>query len=329
MKITDIYANTFPALRIDPPAMADIDRPRLMRRMKSPAYRTGFRETNIIPYQHAPFDMRWVHVDPLSYPPHSERRSYLELAAAGASWIGLPAAGAPFLAQTVAASDARMIPTRSNLSRDARHYLLRLGLNEEDLFHHVVAWLTATRDASRIPLPEDRAKMRMSAVLGQRVARLFHADESLMTRPQDPELRAIGVPTRVGKEARMLRGSVLRVEDPRIEKRPVTGDELPLLGQETCDVYLNEKAYFRNVPIAVWEHGALREWLAARHVAILERPLARDEAAHFSSAARRITSLLLLAPSLAHNAELLAAPPERAAASMPSYVRTRESPYAS
>lgn len=330
MKITDIYANTFPALRLDPPAMADIDRPRLIRRMKSPAHRAGFRETNILPYQHAPFDMRWVHIDPASYPAQSERRSYLELAGTGTAWIGLPPGGAPFFAWTAVASDARMIPTQANLSREARHYLLRLGLNEEDLFHHVVAWLAATGDASRIPVPEDRTKLRMSAVLGQRVARLFHADDSLMTRAQEPELRSIAVPTRVGKEARMLRGSVLLVEEPRITVRPFALDEPPLLGEQTCDVYLNEKAYWRNVPLATWEHGALRDWLSARHSAALERPLGRDEAAHFSSAARRITSLLALAPALAQNAELLAAAtPGRPALSPPPAVRTRESPYAS
>ncbi|HEV7920690.1 MAG TPA: hypothetical protein VGR02_07855 [Thermoanaerobaculia bacterium] len=332
MKITDIYANTFPALRIDTPAAADIDRPRLIRRIKSPAYRHGFREANIIPYQHAPFDLRWVHVDPSSYPAQSERRSYLEQVAAGTEWIGLPASGAPFFARIAAAGDARMIATRANLTREARHYLLRLGLNEEDLFHHVVAWLAATRDASRIPLPEDRAKLRMSASLGQRVSRLFNPDESLMTRPQEPELRSIAAPTRVGKEARMLRGSVLRVEEPRVTVRPFAADELPALtdfGDQTCDIHLNEKAYWKNVPLPVWEHGALRDWLHARRASALERPLNRDEAAHFSTSARRIASLLLLAPALAHNAELLAVSPDRPPLSRPPLVRTRESPFAS
>ncbi|HKO55923.1 MAG TPA: hypothetical protein VJ276_08595 [Thermoanaerobaculia bacterium] len=348
MKITDIYATTFPALRIDSAAVADVDRPRLIRRMKSPARRTGFREANIIPYQHAPFDMRWVHVDPASYPLQSERRSYLEHAAAGTEWIALPTAAAPFFSRAVVAGDARMIAaqvinhewseplrrsviTRApNITREARHYLLRHGWGEEDLFHHVVAWLAATRDAHRIPLPDDRGRLRISALLGYRVARLFSADESLITRPQEPELRAIGAPTRVGKEARMLRGSVLLIDDlwqdaERVVARPYADDELlalgdyadatgtgvsellEILGEQTCDVHLNEKAYWKNVPLAVWRRGELRDWIRARHASALERPLSRDEAVHFSNAARRIASLLLLAPALAQNAELVGA----------------------
>ncbi|MBV9496190.1 MAG: hypothetical protein JOZ54_18220 [Acidobacteria bacterium] len=365
MKIAEIYASSFSALRLELPELADVDRPRLIRRMKSPMHRAEYHEHHILPYQHAPFDVRWVHVATLANP-------YLELAASGADWIAMPTGGKPFVTRHVVLGDARMIPAQvivrewsdsarravvsrvPNLTRDAHNYLLRHGASEEDLFHHVAAWLVAGADANRIPFPDDRAKLRASAHLGHRLTRAFCADDSLMARAQEPELRAIGVPTRIGKEARMLRGSVLLVDDAwrdgeRIVIRPYADDELAalqdfagatgnavadvlaLLGEQTCDVQLNEKAFWKNVPLAVWKRGELRDWLRARHASALERPLSRDEVAHFSNAARRITSLCLLAPSLARNADHLGvhASHLRTMSAPPQAIRTRETPFAS
>ena len=54
--VHDLFSGSFPALR---PAAADVDRPRLMRRMRGSA----FRESNVMPYVHRPFDTRWLYVD--------------------------------------------------------------------------------------------------------------------------------------------------------------------------------------------------------------------------------------------------------------------------
>ena len=75
--------------------------------------------------------------------------------------------------------------------------------------------------------------------------------------------------------------------------------EGPALGETTFDVYLNDRAYWRNVPAAVWDYKlggyqVLKKWLSYRERAILRRPLTPDEIHHFTNTARRIAAILLL-----------------------------------
>ena len=75
--------------------------------------------------------------------------------------------------------------------------------------------------------------------------------------------------------------------------------EGPALGETTFDVYLNDRAYWRNVPAAVWDYKlggyqVLKKWLSYRERAILGRPLTPDEIHHFTTTARRIAAILLL-----------------------------------
>ena len=95
----------------------------------------------------------------------------------------------------------------------------------------------------------------------------------------------------------------------RVVQRPYTHDELQdlnttqgSLGETTCDVHLNDRAYWRNVPAAVWDYKlggyqVLKKWLSYRERAILRRPLNPDEIAHFTTTARRIAAILLLTHS--------------------------------
>ena len=88
-----------------------------------------------------------------------------------------------------------------------------------------------------------------------------------------------------------------------------TGDGFPVkpgmtvegsaLGETTFDVYLNDRAYWRNVPAAVWDYKlggyqVLKKWLSYREHAVLGRPLTPDEIHHFTQTARRIAAILLL-----------------------------------
>jgi Type ISP C-terminal specificity domain len=78
------------------------------------------------------------------------------------------------------------------------------------------------------------------------------------------------------------------------------------LGEETCDVYLNEDAYWKNVPMRVWDftiggYQLLKKWLSYRETKLLGRVLTTDEAYYFSDMVRRIASLCLLEPSLDAN----------------------------
>ena len=90
----------------------------------------------------------------------------------------------------------------------------------------------------------------------------------------------------------------------RVVERPYTaperaalGEAAPTLGDTTFDVYLNDRAYWRNVPAAVWHYKlggyqVLKKWLSYRERPILHRPLLPEEVQHFTNTARRITAIL-------------------------------------
>ena len=78
-----------------------------------------------------------------------------------------------------------------------------------------------------------------------------------------------------------------------------TGNPPTILGDTTFDIYLNDRAYWRNVPAAVWTYKlggyqVLKKWLSYRESAVLGRPLKPEEVQHFTNTARRITAILLL-----------------------------------
>lgn len=71
------------------------------------------------------------------------------------------------------------------------------------------------------------------------------------------------------------------------------------LGVTTFDIHLNDAAYWRNVPSAVWNYKlggyqVLKKWLSYREQRVLGRPLKSDEVAHFMNTARRIAAILQL-----------------------------------
>ena len=81
-------------------------------------------------------------------------------------------------------------------------------------------------------------------------------------------------------------------------ERAALGDSVGVLGENTVDVYLNEDAYWRNVPAAVWEYKlggyqVLKKWLSYRERSVLGRALLPEEVQHFMNAARRIAAILL------------------------------------
>ena len=81
---------------------------------------------------------------------------------------------------------------------------------------------------------------------------------------------------------------------------------LSLLGHATHDIYLNDTAYWRNVPERVWDftiggYQVLKKWLSYREHALLGRPLTIDEAREVTHTARRLAALILLQPELDAN----------------------------
>ena len=79
--------------------------------------------------------------------------------------------------------------------------------------------------------------------------------------------------------------------------KPGMTDEGAALGDTTFDIYLNDRAYWRNVPAAVWRYKlggyqVLKKWLSYRERTILGRSLRLEEVEHFTHTARRIAAVL-------------------------------------
>ena len=81
------------------------------------------------------------------------------------------------------------------------------------------------------------------------------------------------------------------------EEREALGDAISVLGDKTYDIYLNDRAYWRNVPANVWAYKlggyqVLKKWLSYRDRKVLGRSLLPDEVQHFAEVARRISAIL-------------------------------------
>ena len=182
----------------------------------------------------------------------------------------------------------------------------------------------------RIPLPgwpdgvADGAAdaLAESAGRGRQLAALLDSDTpvaGVTTGTLRPELSAIAVPmtTDGGNMAgddfavsvgwgHFGSGEVVMPGQGRVEQRDYTADEraargnaVPTLGDTTFDVYLNERAYWRNVPAAVWNYQlggyqVLKKWLSYRESKVLGRSLQPEEVQHFTDTARRIAAILQL-----------------------------------
>ena len=230
---------------------------------------------------------------------------------------------------------------RANLSATAQRYLDALGLNVEDLFHHVIATLHdhAYRAANagalrmewpRIPLPgwpDGNAPgaaeaLAASAARGRELAALLDSDTpvaGVTTGALRPEWASIAVPSTTdggnmagddfavtagwghfGTGDAVMSGQGRVVErDYTAAERGALADAVPTLGNTTFDVYLNERAYWRNVPAAVWNYQlggyqTLKKWLSYRESKVLVRPLRPDEVQHFTDTARRVGAIIQL-----------------------------------
>jgi len=80
------------------------------------------------------------------------------------------------------------------------------------------------------------------------------------------------------------------------------------MGECTIDVYLNEIAYWKNIPLRVWKYTiggyhVIKKWLSYREREILGRGLSTDEVHAVTEIARRIAAIRLLEPKLDANYE--------------------------
>ena len=198
------------------------------------------------------------------------------------------------------------------------------------------------RDCPHIPLPNSRKAFEASAALGEQVAALLDIESDVygvMVGKIGPLFRTIGPISRTGggdldsssDDVAITAGwghfgkeGVVMPAKGKLSVRPYDADEAKaidaeaaarglsakaarqLLGEQTCDVYLNGTAYWRNLPLNVWEYTiggyqVIKKWLSYREHDILGRALNPDEAREVMNTARRIAAVLLLQPKLDEN----------------------------
>ena len=112
--------------------------------------------------------------------------------------------------------------------------------------------------------------------------------------------------TREGRRDHASEGKDHGASDDSGERGAVPEGAIGILGEETCDVWLNERAYWRNIPLRVWEYSlagyqVIKKWLSYREKELLDRSLTVEEARYVTEMARRIAAILLLSPALDAN----------------------------
>jgi hypothetical protein len=196
------------------------------------------------------------------------------------------------------------------------------------------------KDWPRIPLPNTKPLLEASAELGENIAALLDTEKpvpGVTTSTLRPEMQSIAIITREGggqlqpKELAVTVGwghagqnGVVMPGKGKAVERDYTAEEkqsivsgaekqgipaqkaFELLGERTFDIYLNEVAYWNNIPTRVWEYiiggyQVIKKWLSYRETKLLGRPLSSDEAREVMNVARRIAAILLLQPALDEN----------------------------
>jgi hypothetical protein len=196
------------------------------------------------------------------------------------------------------------------------------------------------QDWPRIPLPATADALLASAERGRRVAELLDVEspvDGVSSGQIRFELRPVGsidttanggsINPSAGDLAVTAgwghagKGGVCMPAKGRLTERPYTDAELAsfregladlgltyeqlmaCLGGTCVDVFLNERAYWRCVPLRVWRYTiggyqVMKKWLSYRERPLLGRDLKTEEARYVTEMARRIAALLLLEPAL-------------------------------
>ncbi len=224
-----------------------------------------------------------------------------------------------------------------NISKQAQAYLADVGAGFENLFYHVVAILHSPdfrrenqgalkQDWPRIPLPATRHALLASAALGRELAALLDPEDPVPNAAKC--LRSIGLITasegtldpdagdleltagwgHAGKGGVTMpaKGKITLCEMTSGERVAVPEGAIDILGVQTCDVWLNDRAYWRNIPLQVWEYRlggyqVIKKWLSYREKTLLGRSLTVDEVRYVTEVARRIAAILRLGPALDEN----------------------------
>jgi hypothetical protein len=198
------------------------------------------------------------------------------------------------------------------------------------------------QDWPRVPLPDTAEALKNSAALGREIAGLLDTENpvpGVTAEAMRPELKVLAVITREGggplnPDAGDLaltagwgyagKNGITMPGKGKAVKRDYTPEELAAiragapalgltpeqalahLGEATYDIYLNNEAYWRNVPDKVWNYyiggyQVIKKWLSYREQPLLGRPLTPDEVEEVTHMARRLAGIVLLEPALNAN----------------------------
>jgi hypothetical protein len=198
------------------------------------------------------------------------------------------------------------------------------------------------RDWPRNPLPVGRKALEASAALGGQIAALLDTEAEVpgvtsgkiaavfktigpITKTGGGQIDTAGGDLAVtagwghkGKEGVTMpaKGKLAERSYDEAEAKAIdaeaaargmpAGDVRRLLGDRTVDVYLNDSAYWRNIPLNVWEYciggyQVIKKWLSYREDEVLGRALKPEEAREVANMARRLAAIVLVQPALDEN----------------------------
>ncbi len=188
------------------------------------------------------------------------------------------------------------------------------------------------QDFPRVPLPDRRESLISSANLGRQIAALLDPETlvaGVTSGKPRPELKSIAVVSRVSTgnldpnvDFALTAGwghagqnGVTMPGRGKVSDRPYTSEEqtaiaevIEQLGPASHDIYLNDIAYWKNIPDRVWNYTiggyqVIKKWLSYREQELLGRSLKQEEVMEVTQMARRIAAILLLEPELDANYE--------------------------
>jgi len=198
------------------------------------------------------------------------------------------------------------------------------------------------QDWPRIPMPDSREQFEKSAYLGRQISALLDTEkpvEGVTEGAVHEAFRFIATVSRVGGGSltpyagnlevtagwgHASKAGVTMPAKGKVIIRPYTAEELAAisegtgaqgltseqalahLGESTTDIYLNDIAYWKNIPSKVWNYRiggyqVIKKWLSYRESKVLGRSLTVDEVREVTNMARRIAAILLLEPALDEN----------------------------
>jgi len=195
------------------------------------------------------------------------------------------------------------------------------------------------QDWPRIPLADNKDLLLTSTELGRKIAMLLNTESAVpgvtvgkirselkfiatisgvdgkKLNPDSGDLAVTAGWGHAGKDGVVMPGKGKFVErDYTSEERAAIKEGAEILGlsveeaiehlgESTYDVYLNDVAFWKNVPSKIWDYHiggyqVIKKWLSYRELELLGRALSVDEAREVMNIARRIAAILLLEPAL-------------------------------